>query len=444
MKPAVAREFQPAAIALEEEEPARAHWWILYAITAFLLTALVWASLADIDRIVITRGELVTVEPALVIQPMERVGIRAVHVKPGDIVRKGQVLATLDSTFAQADLEQLQTKVATHKARQARLEAEIRNADYRPQGEPDRAERLEQSLFNERQQTYAARLRTFHEELSRIGASLAATRADIEKATARLALLQQIVDMRQAMVVREYETQLRLVEAKAQLIATEREKIQGEGKIAELQHQASSINAQRDAYVQEWREKVADELVSVRRDREAAVEELNKALRRRDMVTLAAPEDGVVQEIGQRSIGSVLREAEILFTLVPLDAPLEAEVRIAPRDIGVVKVGDEVRVKLDAFPFQQHGTARGRVATISADAFRPGRSEGQDPQRTEAAQFHKARVTLTDTTLRNVPTHFRLLPGMTVSAEIKVGTRRVISYVLWPIMKGLDEGLREP
>jgi hemolysin D len=103
-----------------------------------------------------------------------------------------------------------------------------------------------------------------------------------------------------------------------------------------------------------------------------------------------------------------------------------------------------VRVKLDAFPFQQHGTARGHVVTISADAFRPGRSDGQDPQRTEAVQFHKARVALTDTALRNVPAHFRLLPGMTVSAEIKVGTRRVISYLLNPILKGLDESFREP
>ncbi|MDC7784346.1 HlyD family type I secretion periplasmic adaptor subunit [Rhodoplanes sp. TEM] len=443
-KPAVAREFQPAAIALEEEEPARVHWWTLYAATGLLATAVLWASLADIDRIVMARGELVTVEPALVVQPLERVGVRAVHVRTGDIVAKGQVLASLDQTFAQADVEQLQTKVASYRARQARLEAEIRNADFRPGDEPDRSARLELSLFNERRQTYAARLRTYHEELSRIGASLAATRADIDKASSRMALLQQIVDMRQAMVMREYDTQLRLLEAKAQLIATEREKIQGEGKIAELQHQLMSVNAQRDAYVQEWREKAADELVTVRREREAATEELNKALRRRDMVTLVAPEAGVVQEIGQRSIGSVLREAEILFTLVPLEAVLEAEVRVSPRDIGVVKVGDEVRIKLDAFPFQQHGTATGRVTTISADAFRPGRGEGQDPQRTEAVQFHKARVTLADTALRNVPPHFRLLPGMTVSAEIKVGTRRVISYLLNPILKGLDESLREP
>lgn len=443
-KPSVAREFQPAGLALEEEEPSPVYWWTLYTLAGLVVAAVLWASLADIDRIATTRGELVTADPALVVQPLERVGVRAVHVKAGDVVGKGQVLATLDSTFAQADVEQLQTKLASHRARQDRLDAEIRGADYRLAAEPNRAERLESSLFDERRQTYAARLRTYHEELARVAVSMAAARADVDKAVARLALLQQIVDMRQAMVVREYDTQLRLLDAKAQLIATEREKIQGESKIAELEHHARSLIAQRDAYVQEWREKVADELVAVRRERENAMEELNKAQRRRDMVTLIAPEAGVVQEIGQRSIGSVLREAEILFTLVPLDAALEAEVRVAPRDIGIVKVGDEVRIKLDAFPFQQHGTARGRVATISPDAFRAGRGGEQDPERNEAARFHKARIVLADTTLRAVPAHFRLLPGMTLTAEVKVGKRRVISYVLDPILKGLDESLREP
>ncbi|MFO1098527.1 MAG: HlyD family type I secretion periplasmic adaptor subunit [Xanthobacteraceae bacterium] len=446
-KPAAARSFQPAALALEEDEPSRAHWWVLLTLTVFLLAAAVWASLAHVDRIVIARGELVTVTPALVVQPLERVGVSAVNVRVGDVVRKGQLLASLDPTFAQADVEQLRAKVSGYLARQKRLEAEIAGADYAPSAVPTRDESLEASLFNERKQAYAARMRAYQEELSKISATLATTRSDIEKAEARLALLQNIVEMRESLVAKAYDSQLRLLEAKAQLIATEREKIQAEGKNSELQHQVESTNAQRDAFKQEWREKVADELVTVRRDREAAAEELNKAFRRHDMVSLTAPEDAIVLEIAHRSIGSVLREAEILFTLVPLNAPLEAEVRISPLDIGLVKASDGVRIKLDAFPFQRHGTLEGTVGTISPDAFRPNRSDSgnSDSAKAEAATpFHKARVKLLSTQLRNVPDHYRLLPGMIVAAEIKVGDQRVISYLLWPIMKGLDESLREP
>jgi len=392
------------------------------------------------------RGELVTVTPALVIQPLERVVVSAVHVKIGDVVRKGQLLASLDPTFAQADVEQLQTKLSGYTARQKRLEAEIAGTAFVLPAHPDRAELLEAELFREREQTYAARIRTYREDRARIDATLSATRSDLKKAEARLKLLQRIVEMRKVLVAKAYDSELRLLEARAQLIATEREKIQAEGKVAELGHQAASTDAQREAFEREWGEKVADELVTVRRDRESAAEELSKARRRQDMVNLTAPEDAIVLEIAKRSIGSVLREAEVLFTLIPLDAPLEAEVRLSPLDIGIVKVGDEVRLKLDAFPFQRHGTAKGVVTTISADAFHPNRNGGSpDAAKAEAATpFHKARIKLLDTNLRNVPDDYRLLPGMTVTAEIKVGNQRVISYLLWPIMKGLDESLREP
>lgn len=440
--PDVARGFKPSALAIEEDEPAHIHWWVLLTLVAFLVAATLWASLANIDRIVIARGELVTVVPALVVQPLERVSVSAVHVKTGDIVRKGQLLASLDPTFVQADVEQLQNKIASLTARQQRLEAEIASITYAPGDSSSRAALLEGSLFAERRNTYAARLRGYDEDLSRIAASLATTKADVDKANDRLLLLNQIVGMREALLKKAYDSELRVIEARVQLLATEREKIQSEGKILELQHQAANIRAQRDAYRQEWREKIADELVTLRRDREAAAEELNKALRRQDMVRLIAPEDAIVLEIAQRSIGSVLREAEILFTLVPLEAPLEAEVRLSPLDIGLPKIGDEVRIKLDAFPFQRHGIARGEVVTISADAFRPAR--GDDLQRADATPYHKARIRLVDITLRNVPAHYRLLPGMTVTAEIKIGERRVISYLIWPIIKGIDEGLREP
>src|SRR6476659_1873894 len=107
-KPAVAREFQPPAMALEDEEPPRYTRWSLYVLTALVLLAALWASLAKVDQIVTARGELITIVPTMVVQPLERVGIKTVNVKVGDIVKKGEVLASLDPTFAQADVEQLQ------------------------------------------------------------------------------------------------------------------------------------------------------------------------------------------------------------------------------------------------------------------------------------------------------------------------------------------------
>ena len=154
------------------------------------------------------------------------------------------------------------------------------------------------------------------------------------------------------------------------------------------------------------------------------------------MVALTAPADAVVLEVAKRSIGSVVREAEPVFTLVPLDVLLEAEVLVKARDIGHVGPEQEARVKLDAFPFQKHGTASGVVRTVSEDAFT---DEGKSEQ-----SFYRARVLLSDTRLDRVPEKFRLIPGMTVIAEIKVGKRSVMSYFLYPLLRGLDESIREP
>ena len=146
----------------------------------------------------------------------------------------------------------------------------------------------------------------------------------------------------------------------------------------------------------------------------------------------------------------MVREAETLFSLVPLDTPLQAEVNVDSKDIGEVAVGQPVRLKFDAFPLQKYGTASGTVRVISRDSFAPeaaGDAAARAP-REEASRptkpFYRVLVDLTDLGLRGLPEQFRMMPGMTLTAEMKVGPRRVISYFLYPLLRGLDESIREP
>ena len=165
---------------------------------------------------------------------------------------------------------------------------------------------------------------------------------------------------------------------------------------------------------------------------------------------LRAPEDGVVLELGQRSIGSVAKEAEPLITLVPRGNKIEAEVDVDSADVARLRVGDSVRVKLDALPFQRHGTIDGTVRVITENSFQPDKSAaqpqgpqtGKDPDGKPA--FFRARITLGPLTLQDVPRDFRLIPGMTSTAEILVGKRTIISYLLDPVIRVFDESLREP
>ena len=153
-------------------------------------------------------------------------------------------------------------------------------------------------------------------------------------------------------------------------------------------------------------------------------QKLANAERRRNLVVLRAPADGVVLELGQRSIGSVAKEAEPLFTLVPRGNKIEAEVDVDSADVVRLRTGDPVRVKFDALPFQRHGTIDGTVRVITENSFQPDKSAAAPAKETDARPaFFRARIALGPLTLQDVPPDFRLIPGMTTSAEIIVGKR---------------------
>jgi HlyD family secretion protein len=138
----------------------------------------------------------------------------------------------------------------------------------------------------------------------------------------------------------------------------------------------------------------------------------------------------------------MVREAETLFTLVPLHVPMEVELQIAAADVGFVKRGDSVRIKLDAFPFQKYGTLKGSVEVVSEDAF-SRESQPLDESKRVAGHFYLSRVRLASTSLEKNPDGAILRPGSTLSGEVKVGRRSVLSYFLYPIIGTLDQSLRE-
>jgi HlyD family secretion protein len=171
---------------------------------------------------------------------------------------------------------------------------------------------------------------------------------------------------------------------------------------------------------------------------------LQKAEKRNTLVVLRAPRDAVVLEIPKKSVGSVAQAGEPMFTLVPTDVPLEVELQVASPDVGFVKPGDPVKIKLDAFPFQKYGTLKGKVQVVSEDAFT--RDPYASAAKSLAGNYYLARVRLESTELeRKSPRNedVSLRPGFTLSGEIVIGRRSVMSYFLYPLIGTLDESLRE-
>jgi HlyD family secretion protein len=431
-------DFQSDARKIDERRPPWIARATLYALVAVIVLAIAFAAIAKVDRIVVATGKLVTTAATIVVQPLETSVVRSFNARVGDIVRQGETLATLDPTFSEADADQLRGKIKSLAAQIERLDAEIDDRLYEPRI-PDDETRLQVTIWTRRIEQNKAKLVSFDQQIRHVEAEMATKTADKAALKVRLDVAKDLEAMRAYLLQQQIGSKVNYLDSKSQRLQIEREIQLATNNMTEFQEELQRYEADKAAYLAEFRQKTAEELVHMRRDHDATVKQLDKAARRNAVTVLTAPADAIVLEIAQRSVGSVMKEAEPLYTLVPLDSPLEAEVSVEGLDIGHVGIGAEARLKLEAWPFQKHGVLSGKVRTVSDDAFTPDqKKDGQQ------RPYYKARVEVTATDLRDVPHTFHLIPGMAVTAEIKVGERKILSYFLYPLLRGLDESIREP
>lgn len=442
--------FQTDLEEIIEELPPRHLRATHYFAAALFVTVLVIAGLAPVEMVVQGSGQLATDAPPILLQPMERAIVRELKVKAGDAVVKGQLLATLDPTFAEADMTSLQAQESTFKAQLGRIEAELAGTEFKPAaGAADANELLQEGLYRQRQAQFASRLKAFDEEIGRAEAMIQTIEGNRDFFAQQLKIARDVENMRSSLWESKLASRLQLLDAQSLRLRAERDHQDAMDRLTELRHTAQTKRAERQAFIDDWRRQLMEDLVTKRTESARVSEALIKAARLRDLVRLTAPEDGVVLEVAKRSAGSVLREAEALITLIPSNAPLIAEIMIGSSDVGYTKPGNAVSVKVDAFPYQRHGMVEGRLASVSEASFSSqsgdGEGQGQTQRRPSmGGAFHRVRVELVDTKLDRMPDGARLIPGMTVSADIKVGSRSVLSYFLNPVTRGLDESMREP
>ncbi len=248
--------------------------------------------------------------------------------------------------------------------------------------------------------------------------------------------------------------------SKLKLIDTSQHRVEAQSRLAtnlgeqqKLVDEIAAGQADRAAFVGEWKRKLAEEMAQTRSDRDATAAQLSKARLRYELAVLRAPRDATVLEVAARPQGSVVREAEPMIRLVPTDAPLVAEVEIDTRDVARVRLGDPVTIKLEALPWQQYGLAHGVLKTLTPDTIEDSSARetaedmtapGLKTQVRQSPIHYRARVALTEAKLRNLPPGFELRPGMRLVADVKIGRRSILQYVLNPLTRVLDESLHEP
>ncbi len=415
----------------------------LHVLAAFFASLIAITALMRIDRVVSsTLGVVVTTDPTIVLQALDPSIIKSIDVQEGDTLKRGQLLATLDPTFAAADVSALKLQLASLDAQIARCEAEIEHKPFHPPvstfpGAVGYAA-LQRSYFDQRKAQFDAQLKADNEQIAQTEATIIKLQDDESRYTDRAQIAGDIEAMRAALSATQFGSRLNLLEATDQHLEMVRNAESDRNSLSESRHQLDAAVSTRDAHVQQWLSQVSQELLTARNARDAAREQLAKAIKHQDLVRLVAPDDAVVLKLAKLSVGSVLKEGDPLINLAPLRSPVEAEVHVAARDVGFIRAGDAAIIKLEAFNFVEHGTAMGQVREISDGAFT------LDDNGTPVDPYYKARIQITSLHMKDVPAEFRLIPGMTLTADIQVGTRSVFMYLVKGMVRDVSEAMREP
>jgi HlyD family secretion protein len=427
--------FQTELDRIARERPPLALRLVTLALALALAVAVGLASLLRVDIVVSGHGKLAADHPTNVVMPLERAILRSIDVHMGDVVRRGQLLAVLDSTFTQADLNILQSQVRVLQAEVARLTAEQRGEAYHAGAYAEEA--LQTSLFAQRQREYRARLDGFVQALEQDHAAQATARHQAASLAHQVDVASEVRRLRGALMQRAVGSRLQFLDADAAYLRASNELKTTSDRQLELAQEERMHRADAHSYIEGWRRDVAEALAA----KSAALAQTEaaraKAARLQDLVRILAPEDGTVLDVAARGPGSVLREAEPLLTLLPAHAGLIAEVAVKSSDIGFVRAGDPASIKIDAYPYQKHGALSGHVRSIAAASADP-------PAGGDGAAVHRVSVALSDVHLAELPEGAGPMPGMTVTADVRVGTRSVMAYFLAPITRGFSQSLREP
>jgi hemolysin D len=463
-RPARARDYElaflPAALEITETPPSPTRRIVGATIIALFCLALAWASLGTTDIVATAPGKIVPSGRTKLVQPFETGVVRAIHVLDGQSVRAGEVLIELDPTMSEAELGHLKSDLINTQLDIARLRAALAgHADpledfHPPTGASVTLIQMQREFLTSQNAEQNAKLAELDRQQAQKEAERATITATIEKLKATIPLLQQRVDVRKYLADKELGSKLQYLTDLQDLVGQQQDLLVQQSRYSEADAAVAALAETRAKVQSEYRRTLFDDLAKAEQKAGGLVEDIKKAEERTKLQLLAAPVDGTVQQLAAHTVGGVVTPAQVLAVVVPVDSHLEIEAMVSNRDIGFVHTGQEAEIKVDTFNFTRYGLLRGRVLNVSQDAIVRDKPSDKSSDKAPGAEStssepkgqemnYAARVSLDRTQMRVDDRLVNLSPGMAVTVEIKTGSRRIISYLLSPVLKYKQETLRE-
>ena len=452
--------FLPAALEIVETPPSPIGRAIVFIVMAVFSIALAWACLGTVDIVAVAPGKIIPSGRTKTIQPFETGVVRAIHVSDGQDVRAGDVLIELDPTMSSAELGHSKSDLMAAQLDAARLRAALSGKDdpltafKPPQDAPSDLIQMQRRFLVSQVAEQDAKIAAIDRQVAQKEAERATIKASIEKLKATIVPLQERVEIRKQLFTRELGSKILYLTDLQDLVGQQQEIAVQQSRYSEADAAIAALVETRNKTAAEYQRGLLDELAKAQQKAAGLAQDVIKAEQRTSLQTLTAPVDGVVQQLAIHTIGGVVTPAQALMVIVPAETHLEVEAMISNRDIGFVEVGQDAAIKIDTFNFTRYGLLHGKVVTVSHDAItreKPQEKLVDKPQGVEASSsepkgqelVYAARVSLDRTQMQIENKLVNLSPGMAVTVEIKTGSRRIISYLLSPLVRYQHDSLRE-
>ena len=423
------------AAILEEGGPPRALTHLMMVACAFVIGVLIWAGSTKMQEITSVPGQVMPAGSIHAVQHLEGGIIAAILAEEGAVVEAGQPLIRLQPVAARSELDQTRTRRAALLLKAERLRAfvEDRAPDFSAGAGYPELVADQRAILETQVAAMESQAAVLNAQIDQRRAELKALGNRANSLEGQVAVVDTQLDMRRELLAKGLASRLTFLETKRALI-----RLQGDlatvtanrtaagDSITEAKRKLVELGARlkNDALGEIGR--VSTELAQLT----ALIAKLKDRARR---LVITAPVRGIVKQFRAATIGAVVAPGETLMEIVPMDDEMVVEGRILPRDIGHVKIGQEVSVKISTYEYTRYGDLTGRVRKISASTF-------QDRDR---QPYYKAIVVLDRNYVGDDPDRNPVFPGMVVQADIKTGAKTLLEYLLRPVYRSLDRAFSE-
>lgn len=435
-------QFLPASLELQDKPVHPAPRLFAWGIMVFAVLTVLWASIGKIEVVAIAPGKIVPNGKTKLIQSSETAVIKAIHVSDGQTVQAGALLVELDPTSADTDIKLIQGELLAARIDSARSMAMLDAINHQQDpkslvgaiqnANPEQVLAAQRWLQGQYQE-YRSNLALVDAEILQRSAEIQAAQAQVSNLLKTLPIATQLADDYKRLLTEQYVARHEYLEKEQARLDLQRHLKVQQANVLQFSATLAEAKRRREGVVAQARREMLDLQQQADQKVTRLNQELAKARYLQSLTHLNAPVAGTVQQLAIHTVGGVVTAAQPLMVIVPGNQPVEVEAFLENKDVGFVRAGQHVTVKVETFIFTKYGTVDGEVVSISSDAI-----EDENKRR-----LYSTRIRLKKDHLLVNGEKVTLSPGMSVTAEVKTNQRRVIEYFLSPLQQYANESLRE-